>query len=111
MYDSKYEGAEVEALLDLTSKGGYPMVEHGTEDTTFTLTPNTYHVWGSVAELNLSLAETLEGVTNEYLFSFTAGGSLILPDAVTWANGAPEIEVGKTYQISILDNIGLWVKV
>lgn len=27
------------------SIGAYPEINHGTSDTTFTLTPNTFHVW------------------------------------------------------------------
>ena len=41
--------------ITITSSGGaYPEVNHGTGDTTFTLTPNTFHVWDEVTSLTLN---------------------------------------------------------
>ena len=87
----------------------YPLVSHGTSDTTFTLTPNTFHVWGIVSSLTLTFGSETEGVANEYLFQFSCSSSvattLSLPSSVMWANGeTPTIEVMKTYQVSILNN-------
>lgn len=92
----------------------YIRVEHGTSDTIFTLTPNTFHVWDEVAALDLSFADEQAGVANEYTFQFTSGAtptSLTLPDTIQWVNGAPNIEANKTYQVSIINNIGLIVSV
>nr|DAN63338.1 MAG TPA: hypothetical protein [Caudoviricetes sp.] len=45
------------------------LVNHGTADTTFALTPNTMHVWGEVETLNLSLAPNTEpNILAEYDF-------------------------------------------
>jgi len=87
----------------------YPLVSHGTSDTTFTLTPNTFHVWGTVSSLTLTFGSETEGVANEYLFQFSCSSSvattLSLPSSVMWADGeTPTIEVMKTYQVSILNN-------
>ena len=87
----------------------YPLVSHGTSDTTFTLTPNTFHVWGTVSSLTLTFGSETEGVANEYLFQFSCSSSvattLSLPSSVMWADGeTPAIEVMKTYQVSILNN-------
>ena len=89
--------------------GAYAEVNHGTSDTTFALTPNTFHVWDEVASLDLSFAEETAGVANEYLFQFTSGATattLTLPD-VKWASDtAPTIEANRVYQISVLKGLG-----
>ena len=110
-YNGKYTGAEIDSLLDKVStiSAAYPLVNHGTGDTTFTLTPNTFHVWGNVASLSLTFNAGTEGVANEYLFQFSClsgqATTLGLPAGIQWANGeAPTLEVMKTYQVSILNN-------
>ena len=88
----------------------YKEMNHGTNDTTFTLTPNTFHVWDKVTSLDLSFGDEQAGVANEYLFQFTSGATattLTLPD-VKWANGdAPSIAENKIYQISVLKGLGM----
>ena len=109
-------GESIVGSGDITISGGssgssaYPEVSHGTADTTFELTPNTFHVWDEVTELDLSLGAETAGVANEYLFQFTSGSTattLSLPDDIKWANDdAPAIETNKIYQISILKGLG-----
>ena len=48
-----------------------PEVNHGTSDTTFTLTPNIMHIWGEIATLNLTLSADSNSVLDEYMFTFT----------------------------------------
>lgn len=94
--------------------GAYSEVKHGTSDTTFTLTPNTFHVWDEVASLTLDFGSEISGVANEFLFQFTSGStatSLSLPSVVEWVGGIPTIESNKVYQCSIINNIGLIVGV
>ena len=85
-------------------------MNHGTSDTTFTLTPNTFHVWDEVAALDLSFGDETSGVANEFLFQFTSGSTattLTLPDSVKWANdSAPTIAENMIYQISVLKGLG-----
>ena len=93
--------------ITITSSGGaYPEVNHGTGDTTFTLTPNTFHVWDEVTSLTLNFGSGISGVANEYLFQFTSGPtatSLTLPDDIKWANdNVPTIEANMIYQVSVL---------
>lgn len=100
--------------ITITSSGGsggasssaYHEVNHGTNDTTFTLTPNTFHVWDEVTSLTLNFGNETSGVANEYLFQFTSGStatSLTLPDDIKWANDtAPIIGANMIYQVSIL---------
>lgn len=94
--------------------GAYTQVNHGTSDTTFTLTPNTFHVWDEVPSLTLTLGEETAGVANEFLFQFTSGStatSLTLPDSIKWVNdSAPVIVEGKIYQISILSGLGAYLE-
>lgn len=89
--------------------GAYVEVNHGTSDTTFTLTPNTFHVWDEVASLDLSFADAQAGVANEYLFQFTSGATattLTLPDGLKWANdSAPTITENMIYQVSVLKGL------
>lgn len=86
--------------------GAYAEVNHGTSDTTFALTPNTFHVWDEVSSLTLTFGSEQSGVANEYLFQFTSGATattLSLPDDIKWANDtAPTIAESKIYQISVL---------
>lgn len=92
----------------------YSEVSHGTSDTTFTLTPNVFHVWDVVASLSLTLGDETVGVANEYLFQFKSGETattLTLPDTIKWANdSAPTIEANMIYQISILKGLGSVLK-
>ena len=85
---------------------GYREVLHGTNDTTFTLTPNTFHFWGQVPSLTLDFGSKINGVTNEYLFQFISGPtatSLTLPNSIKWANNSvPTIKPNTVYRVSIL---------
>lgn len=89
--------------------GAYAEVNHGTSDTTFTLTPNTFHVWDEISELTLTLGDETAGVANEFVFQFTSGSeptALTLPDDIMWANGtAPTIAENMIYQISVLKGL------
>ena len=96
-------------VIETSSSGSgsaYAEVNHGVNDTTFTLTPNTFHIWDEVASLDLSFGEETAGVANEFVFQFTSGTTpttLTLPDTIKWANeNIPTISSSKTYQISIL---------
>lgn len=87
--------------------GAYSEVNHGTSDTTFTLTPNTFHVWDEVASLTLDFGSETSGVANEFLFQFTSGAtatSLTLPDDIKWTEELV-IEANRIYQVSILKGL------
>ena len=95
-----------DAINAIENGGAYPEVNHGTNDTTFTLTPNTFHVWYKVTSLTLNFGNGTSGVANEYLFQFTSGPtatSLTLPDDIKWANdNVPTINRNMIYQVSVL---------
>lgn len=90
---------------------------HGTSDTTFSVTPNVLHIWGTVASLTLTLATPTDAtIVNEYMFEFVSGSTattLSLPASVEWAEscGSLSVEASKTYQVSIVNNIGLWTAI
>lgn len=92
-----------------SGSGAYAEVNHGTSDTTFALTPNTFHVWDEVSALTLTLGSETAGVANEYLFQFNSGTTatvLTLPDDIKWANdSAPTIAENMIYQVSILKGL------
>lgn len=90
--------------------GRIALVNHGTNDTTFALTPNIMHVWGEVERLTLSLAPNTEPtILAEYCFQFTSpsGKATTLSiSGVSWYDGyIPTIKAGKTYQGNVLNGI------
>lgn len=100
--------------LESAKQDKIKVVNHGTGDTTFALTPNVYHKWGEVTSLSLTLATPSDDtVYNEYMFEFVSGATattLTLPDTVSWFT-TPSIEANKVYQVSIVNNVGLIVGV
>ena len=91
-----------------SGNGAYVEVNHGTSDNTFTLTPNTFHIWDEVSLLTLTIGSGTIGIANEYLFQFTSGSeptTLILPDTIKF-NSDFSVEGNKIYQISIINGLG-----
>ena len=78
--------------------------------TTLEIQPNKFYKFGEVTELSLTLAEITDNTQlNEYMFEFISGATattLTLPSSVKWLE-TPTIESNKTYQCSIVDNIGV----
>ena len=118
------DGRTVEDAIKQAGTGGggsssgsgsaYPRINYAWTSGSETISPNTFHVWGSVTGLTIEFGEEVSGVANEYLFQFTSGTtptSLTLPDGIQWVNGAPNINANKTYQVSVVNNIGLIVSV
>lgn len=96
---------------------GTSVVNHVTSDTTLEIAPNILHIWGTVGSLTLTLATPTDNtIVNEYMIEFVSGSTattLSLPSSVEWAEscGALSVEASKTYQISIVNNIGLWTAI
>lgn len=95
------------------SKGGMPVVQFDLSltDGECDMMPNTYYVLGEANYLYLYFSGADPSIVNEYCCEFTAGGNgctLLLADDVLWANGnTPEIEGGKTYQLSVVNNLAI----
>lgn len=94
-----------DAIADINTE--MPIVDQSA--TTTTIQPNVLNVWGEVASLDITLADGEDGVVNEYLVQFTSGSTattLTLPDDIAWMS-APNVQANKTYQISIINNLGV----
>ena len=85
--------------------------------TSMTLTPNVYHrnTSTSLSRLTITLGTASDNtILNEYLVEFTtrsAGTTITLPSNVKWVNGVtPTFEASTTYQISIVNNLGVVTK-
>lgn len=94
--------------------GRIALVNHGTADTTFALTPNTMHVWGEVESLSLSLApNTDSNILAEYDFQFTTPANKATEfqlQGVQWVDEVvPTILKGKTYQGSIVNGVAILI--
>lgn len=88
-----------------------PKVEHAGNAT---IEPNTYNKWGEVAELTITKGSEKPNVVNIYIIRFDAGaGCSVTFDGWTlkWAGGnAPTLTEGKTYEITIVDNLAMFVE-
>ena len=89
---------------------GGAMVVVNQSETTVCIQPNVLNIWGEVAELNITLAEAIDKThVNEYMLQFTSGDvatMLTLPADIRWTS-LPNIQANKTYQISIINNLGV----
>jgi hypothetical protein len=92
------------------------VVNHGTNDTgtsstSYSITPNIFHVWGEVTALYLDLAAGEAGVRNEYMFRFYSGTTpttLNLPSTVQWVQPLT-CQQDKYYEVSIIDNLAVYI--
>lgn len=79
-------------------------------NTTLEIEPNKFYKFGEVSELSITLATPTDvDIYNEYMFEFVSGyiaTTLTLPSNIKWLE-EPTIESNKTYQCSIVDNIGV----
>lgn len=83
------------------------IVNHGTRDTTFTMTPNVLHKWDTITSLTLTFPTSNSSYVDEYKAVFTAGTnfSMAVPDTMKWVNGQiPSFTEGIQYELSILDS-------
>ena len=109
---AEYDGSEAVSveIPEGVAGGIYPVVSM--TDATAELAPNTFYRWGEIAALSITLeTPTNEAITNEYCFEFVSGSTattLTVPDTIRWAQ-EPSIDTGKTYQVSILNGIGVIV--
>ena len=88
-----------------------------TSDSTMTLNPNRYYrnTNTSLSTLNITLSAMYDNdILSEYFVEFTtssSGTTISLPSTIKWANGkTPVFEASTTYQISIINNLGVVAK-
>lgn len=88
---------------------GVPPVTNMTE-TTAQLEPNNMYIWGEITSLDITMAEPTDNTRlNEYMFQFACGDIatvLSLPSDIRWIT-EPNIEANHTYQVSIVNDIGV----
>ena len=84
---------------------------------TMTLSPNIYYrnTSTSLSTLAITLGSIANNnIINEYFVEFTtssSGTTISLPSTIKWANGeTPTFEASTTYQISIVNNLGVVTK-
>ena len=117
-YDGQYGLVKVDTSINPESKNPvsgkavaeaiYTSVVNQTT-TTATIAPNVLNVWGEVAQLDITLGDGKVDVVNEYMFQFTSGATattLVMPADINWLS-APNIQANKTYQVSIINNLGV----
>jgi hypothetical protein len=84
---------------------------------TMSIAPNGYYrnTNTSLSSLTISLTtESNTNILNEYFVEFTtsaSGTTISLPNYIKWKDGkTPVFEAGATYQISIVNNLGIVAK-
>ena len=79
------------------------------------LSPNVFYDFtGTLTSLTITLSSTINGRECEYKGQFLSGSTaptVTFPNGITWVDEFPTIEANKTYQFSILNNIGIIVGV
>jgi len=89
----------------------YPIVNQTASSVS--ISPGVLNVWGEMSSLTITFATPSDSsIMNEYLIQFTSGTTattLSLPSSIKWAD-APDIEANATYQISVVNNLGIIVK-
>ena len=95
---------------------GYKPLQTTTSNS-MTLTPNVYHRNTStyLSSLTITLGSITDNtILNEYFVEFTtrsSGTTVNLPSDIKWVNGeTPTFEASTTYQISIINNLGVVAK-
>lgn len=88
-----------------------PKIEH-TGDAT--IEPNTYNKWGEVGTLTISKGAEKPNVINIYIIRFDAGAGCSVTFngwTLKWVGGnAPTLTEGNTYEITIIDNLAMFVE-
>lgn len=104
--------AKKDSVTELANKKLYI-----TTSSSMALSPNTYHrnTSTSLSTLTITLnSASIDNILNEYFVEFTtssSGTTVSLPSSIKWANGeTPTFEAGTTYQISIVNNLGVVTK-
>ena len=121
-YKGTVTGVKINGTTENPSSGvvdlGY-INKHLTTSTSssMTLSPNIYYrnTSTSLSTLTITLGSVSNSnIINEYFVEFTtssSGTTVSLPSTIKWANGeTPTFEASTTYQISIVNNLGIVTK-
>ena len=93
--------------------GNKPLQE--TTDTNIQLSPNVYYrKTNQSSSITITLSDETSGILGEYFIEFTtasSGTTISLPNTIKWANAqTPTFDANSTYQISIVNNLGVCTK-
>lgn len=75
-----------------------------------TLVANTYYNLGTITGSKTIALPSSRTATDEFMIQFTTSTTaptITWPSGVTWLGGAPTIKASKTYQVSIMNNLGV----
>lgn len=107
----RYKAQVPQGVRGPAGMGGGPYVIVNGESTSVELAPNTFYMWGEVAELTITLGAEQHGITNEYCGQFLSGDvptTFSAPDVIKWVGGL-SIPANSVCQFSIVGNIGVMV--
>ena len=109
--------------ISLQERWTYSTVYYPVSDSIYEyLVPNLFYIFDEVGELDIIMDEIPSenfpygdmDRTYEFVFQFTSGATptaLTLPDFIKWANNTPPtISANKIYQISILNNLAVYLE-
>lgn len=79
-----------------------------------TILPNVYNVFGTVTgEITITKGQEQPNILNNYIIRFIAGDECRVVFngwELVWAgNNVPTFEVGKIYEIQIIDNLAIYI--
>ena len=125
-YTEQYKGTVTGVRINGTTKNpssgvvdlGYINKQLSTStSSSMALSPNIYYrnTSTTLSTLTITLGSVSNSnIINEYFVEFTTrsdGTTVSLPSTIKWANGeAPTFEASTTYQISIVNNLGVVTK-
>jgi hypothetical protein len=120
--ESKADNSAVEALQTAVEgiNTSIPMVVVQNINDKYYISPNQYGILENNhgvqfdTVITKKVGETETGVVNHYMIRFTnySGYVAFRNWELQWAGGnEPEWEKGKTYEVSIIDNIALWAEI
>lgn len=97
---------------EVVGREDIPKKEHIGSATIF---PNVYNVFGTITgEITITKGQEQSNVLNNYIIRFIAGDecSIVFNGwELVWAgNNIPTFEVGKIYEIQIIDNLAIYIK-
>ena len=98
------------------SEPSFVEIEDGGSASSHALSPNTLYVFTTrTSDLTLTLTTGEAGKVNEYHLFIVTGATaptITWPIGLSWNGGyPPTITTNKTYEISILNNIAIYIKV
>lgn len=119
--DSTNGLAAIKTILNSISTNMYKGVPVVSQSGSVTISPNIWNIWSGVnADLTITKGTDISGIVNEYIIRFTLGSSWMSGTntitfsgwSLEWNGGSvPTWTADHIYEISIVDNIALWVDI